>query len=57
MKEYVNTFLHYRFLLKELVKRNQTEVQTFLSWYRLVPFGAIAYHDGTDDRVWYFVWK
>ena len=37
MKEYVNTFMRYRFLLGELVKkRNQTEVQTFLSWYHLV---------------------
>ena len=34
--------MHYRFLLRELVKkRNQTEVQTFLSWYYMVPVGPL----------------
>ena len=38
-------------------KRNQTEVQTFLSWYYMVPVGTSSYHDGTDDRIRYSVWK
>ena len=44
MKEYVNTFMHYRFLLRELVKN-------------MVPVGTSSYHDGTDDRIRYSVWK
>ena len=55
MKEYVNTFMHYRFLLRELVKKGIK--LKFLSWYYMVPVGTSSYHDGTDDRIRYSVWK
>ena len=58
MKEYVNTFLHYRFLLGELVKKGiklkYRRSYLGIVWSLLEPS---AYYDCTDYRIWYSVWK
>ena len=58
MKEYVNTFMHYRFLLRELVKKGiklkYRRSYLGIIWSLLEPS---SYHDGTDDRIRYSVWK
>ncbi len=58
MKEYVNTFMHYRFLLGELVKKG-IKLKYRRSYLGIIwsLLGAVAYHDGTDDRIRYPVWK